>query len=281
MVNPCLRCSHKQCKDAQEGVLDICDYGVAYYKNGDEILKREEKVTLRQVSQNLRHELHKILQMIVSDASQIDNAVSVKEININSPASRIVGATVIIDQFIEMISGVNDFHPSRHYSTNLNKKVSIRHILEKYSQIYSLIQNTRRAKNLNIDIMCDEKINVSFGGNIVEYIVSVLFDNLWKYSLSDTQPKVCVHENEIGLLNIEFSNTSPVIEKPDTIFEKGYQEDASSEGFGYGLFWIIILIEHYNEISKIQDNFLELTHHQTSINSDIAEQKFILKNIRI
>ncbi len=129
----CIRCSHKLCEQAPHGTLDICDFGVAFYNRDGEIIKKEERVTLQHISQNLRHELHKILQLIVSDASRIDPSVSIKSIDLNSPASRIVGATVIIDQFIEKISGVNDFHPSGQRSVNANSKVRLLSVLDKYA----------------------------------------------------------------------------------------------------------------------------------------------------
>ena len=57
-------------------------------------------------------------------------------------------ATVIIDQFIEMIAGVNEFHPSSNYSANLDKKSNLLNLLDKYSKVFSLIVNTRRSKNI-------------------------------------------------------------------------------------------------------------------------------------
>lgn len=82
MINTCIRCPHKSCQNAPSGTLDICDFGIAFYKDSERVVKKEEKVTLRHVSQNLRHELNKILQLIVSDASKIDPAVSIKKIDI-------------------------------------------------------------------------------------------------------------------------------------------------------------------------------------------------------
>lgn len=283
MINSCIRCPHKLCEKAASGTLDVCDFGVAFYNDNGNILKREEKVTLRHISQNLRHELNKILQIIISNASQIDPTVSIKKIDVENPASRIVGATVIIDQFIEMISGVNDFHPPREYSRNFTKEISLELLLNKYSKLHSLVQNTRRAKDLNIDISCPSRINISFGGNIVEYIISMFFDNMWKYSLSTTSPKVYVNKIDDNLISIEFINESLPINKCDCLFAKGYQENGASEGFGYGLFWAELLVSHYNELigSDSDTELLELHHEQIPINEEKSEQRFSLKNIRI
>lgn len=282
IINSCIRCPHKHCKQTPSGTLDICDFGVAFYNREGEIIKREERVTLRHISQNLRHELHKILQLIVADASRIDSSVSTKSIDLDNPASRIVGATVIIDQFIEKISGVNDFHPTKQSSTSAgtHKKAYLFSVLDKYAKVYSLIQNTRRAKELNIEIDCDDQAAISFGSSVIEYIISVMLDNIWKYSLTGSSPSVAVITNDNGFLDIVFSNTSAPITECDCIFEKGYQEEQKSEGFGYGLFWSTLLVSHYNELAEIEEHPLELNHSQSTQSKNEATQKFSLRNIR-
>jgi hypothetical protein len=101
MSNICLKCSSKLCRNTDFGTLDICDYGVAFYNDNGQILKKEERLTLQHMSQNLRHELNKVLQTIISEAIKIDPTISTKKIEIENPASRIVGGIVVIDQFIE------------------------------------------------------------------------------------------------------------------------------------------------------------------------------------
>ena len=279
-TNTCLRCAHKPCKTVPHGTLDICEFGVAFYNKDGDVIKREERLTLQHLSQNLRHELHKILQLIVADASKIDTSVSTKTIDLDNPASRIVGATVIIDQFIEKISGVNDFHPTRQGAPSATSKVSLFSVLDKYAKIYSLIQNTRRSKDLDIAINCRKDEVISYGSSIIEYILSVMMDNIWKYSLSNSSPTILVVENSKGFLDIEFSNTSLLISGCKCIFDKGYQEDHGSEGFGYGLYWNKLLMSHYNELANIDENPLELTHCQTALTETEAQQTFILRNIR-
>jgi len=121
----CTYCSNKLCESSELFKLDICKYGVAFYISKNGIEKKEEKITVRDISNNLRHELHKILQIIVSEANKIDPLLSSKKIDLKNPASRIVGATKILDQFIEMIAGVHDFHPSDNLSANLHKKTNL------------------------------------------------------------------------------------------------------------------------------------------------------------
>lgn len=179
-----------------------------------------------------------------------------------------------------MISGVNDFHPSRKYSGNLHKSISLELLLDKYSKVHSLVQNTRRAKNLNIEINCPPRLNISFGGNIIEYIISIFLDNIWKYSISDSSPKIVVNEAEENLISIDFINESLPIKEHGNLFKKGYQEDSDSEGFGYGLFWTEILVTHYNELSGAESGSLELHHEQIAINEKLTEQIFSLRNVR-
>lgn len=281
-MNSCIQCAHKVCKRSLDGTLDICDFGIAYYNKNGKILKKEEKVTLRHVSQNLRHELNKILHFIVQESTKIDPTLSTRRIDIDNPASRIIGATVIIDHFIQMISGINDFHPSTKYSGNLYKESKLMPLLDKYTKIYSLIENTRRSENLQIEIKCDDRLKIKFGGKIIEYIISVLVDNMWKYSLSSTSPAIIVERKNEELINIIFENTSCKLEKCEEIFSKGYQQNIKSEGFGYGLYWANLLIFHYNELYGFDaQDPLELTHQQHKVDEKHYKQLFIVNNIRV
>lgn len=279
MGQTCLRCRPKFCENTESGTIEICDYGVAFYNNNGQILKKEERLTLQHISQNLRHELNKILQTIISEAIKIDPSVSTKKIEPEKPASRIVGAVVIIDQFIEMITGVNDFSPSEKYAENLDKQVSLYSIIDRSSKIYSLVSNIRRAKRLSIEISCSKKMRIGFGAKIIEYIISILCDNVWKYSIDDGVAQVIAKKNDYGDVNLSFINISKSICATQNIFNRGYQGDDQFEGFGYGLYWATILIDYYNELSGRGDDKLELKHYQIKTNNTF-EQHFILENIR-
>lgn len=280
MGNICLKCSSKSCKSTDYRTLDICDYGVAFYNNNGQIIKKEERLTLQYMSQNLRHELNKVLQIIISDAIKIDPTISTKRIDIDNPTSRIVGGIVVIDQFIEMITGVNEFSPVEKYSENLEKEASLFNIIDRSVKIYSLIRNNRRAKRLKFNISCSKKLKIGFGAKIIEYIVSILCDNIWKYSISESEAKIVTSKNKSGDIVLRFLNKSQEICDIDKIFEKGYQCDYSSEGFGYGLFWAKILVDRYNDLSGRREDLLELKHYQTW-DDNAYEQNFILENIRI
>lgn len=280
MLSICLRCPTRDCEKSEVDTFDFCQYGVAFYNTGDGIKKKEEPVTLRHISHNLRHELSKVLQIIVAEASIIDPTVSVKKIELDKPASKIVGATVIIDQFIEMIAGVNEFHPSSYYSANLDKKTNLLKVLDKYSKAFSLINNTRRSKNINFQFDIDKKTNISFASHIVEYIVSIIIDNIWKYSIDGSHSTISTKKVNHNDVDLKFTNVSSPIIDPTMIFEKGFQSKSESEGFGYGLYWAQVLVQHYNELSKRTSGFLELTHEQQIIDSYKAKQIFIIRNLR-
>jgi len=280
MLGICIRCPSKDCEKSEIDTFDFCQYGVAFYNTGSAIKKKEESVTLRHISHNLRHELHKVLQTIVAEASLIDPTVSTKRIELDKPASKIVGATVIIDQFIEMIAGVNEFHPSSHYSANLDKKTNLLKVLDKYSKVFSLIVNTRRSKNINFNFDVHKKTNISFASHMIEYIISIMMDNIWKYSIDSSNATISAVESKNNDITLKFTNISKPIIDPEIIFEKGFQSKDESEGFGYGLYWAQILIQHYNELSKRNSDFLELVHEQQIIDNEKAKQIFIIRNLR-
>jgi hypothetical protein len=280
MLGICIRCPSKDCEKSEIDTFDFCQYGVAFYNTGSVIKKKEESVTLRHISHNLRHELHKVLQTIVAEASLIDPTVSTKIIELDKPASKIVGATVIIDQFIEMIAGVNEFHPSSHYSANLAKKSNLLMVLDKYSKVFSLIVNTRRSKNIKFHFDVNKKTNITFASHMIEYMISIMMDNIWKYSIDGTTATISTMANNSSDIELKFTNISKPITNSEMIFDKGFQTKSESEGFGYGLYWAQVLIQHYNELSKRNSDFLELVHEQQVIDNEKAQQIFIIRNLR-
>jgi signal transduction histidine kinase len=282
LISICIRCSSKDCEKSEVDTFDFCQYGVAFYNKGNnEIKKKEESVTLRHISHNLRHELNKILQIIVMEASQLDPTVSAKKIELDKPASKIIGATVIIDQFIEMIAGVNEFHSNPNYSANLDKKSNLLKLLDKYSKIFSLVTNTRRAKNIVFNCGgVSDKTNITFASQIVEYLVSIIMDNVWKYSVDGSVVIISSFENDKKYIDLKFENTSGFIIDHEMIFKKGFQSKKESEGFGYGLYWANVLIQYYNELSNRTSDCLELTHEQQVLDAGLAKQIFIIRNLR-
>ena len=280
MLGICIRCPSKDCEKSEIDTFDFCQYGVAFYNTGSVIKKKEESVTLRHISHNLRHELQKVLQTIVAEASRIDPTVSTKIVELDKPASKIVGATVIIDQFIEMIAGVNEFHPRSHYSANLDKKTNLFKIIDKYSKVFSLIVNTRRSKNIHFDLDVHKKTNITFASHMIEYIISIMIDNIWKYSIDSSTATVSAVKSKNDDITLNFTNISKPIVDSEAIFEKGFQSKNESEGFGYGLYWAQVLIQHYNELSKRTSDLLELAHEQQIIDSEKAKQIFTIRNLR-
>lgn len=279
----CYTCSSKSCEKTEQLKLDICDYGVAYYNNGNNIEKKEDRITLRDISTNLRHELHKVLQTIIVEANAIDPLLSTRRIDLEKPASRILGATIIIDQFIEMITGVHNFHPDISNTKNIHKKTNLFSIVKKYVDIFSLIQNSRRAKDLEFNIEIDGKIVSSLSSNIIEYIVSILVDNVWKYSVEATKVNISLVQTTDLLVELQIKNISNIINDVESIFEKGYQGKKESEGFGYGLYWLQLLVNYYNrtgEENEIVDSPLIVEHRQNILDENVAEQTFIIRNIR-
>lgn len=280
MLGVCIRCTSKDCEKSEVDTFDFCQYGVAFYNTGNVVKKKEESVTLRHISHNLRHELNKVLQTIVAEASVIDPTVSTKRIELDKPASKIVGATVIIDQFIEMIAGVNEFHPSSHYSANLDKKSNLLKILDKYSKVFSLIVNTRRSKKIKFHFDVNKETNVTFASHMIEYIISILIDNIWKYSIDESTATISSTANNNNDIELKFTNISKPIINSEMIFDKGFQSKGESEGFGYGLYWAQVLIHHYNELSKRNSDLLELVHEQRIVDNEKAQQIFIIRNLR-
>lgn len=276
----CIRCSTRGCEKSAPDEFGICNYGVAFYNKGDRILRKETLVPLSFISRNLRHELHKFLQAIVSEANTIDESLTTKSVDLGNPSSRIVGLTIAIDHFVQMLAGVNEFHSL----SIIPRKKDCRRLsdlVRKYFSIHSIIRNERRATDLKLSITFGDNIYIPVFADIFEYLFSVLMDNAWKYSLANTTVRVSANLHTQGLADVEFSNESNPLPEGFNVFGKGTQVDENSEGFGYGLFWALILVDHYNSLSGANSPVLDLIHEEKRLTDNVSEQKFILRNVPV
>ena len=280
----CLMCQLKKCELAKIWNLDICEYGISYVNDGERIQRVTASGTLRHLSQNIRHELNKVLQLIISEACCIDPYISLNEINKDSPASKIVAAALIIDNFISMISGVNDFHLDTLGVAGGSNGIGLLKLTKKYWDIFSLIKSTHRAGSLRLEIDINGSVRIAFGLPLIEYMIAVFVDNAYKHAIDGSILNIsCVIHDE-NQCDLTFTNYSAPINNPEKIFRKGYQEKFTSDGFGFGLFWANILAEHYNQILRIEgESLLSINHTQSyySKDSEIMKQSFSIKNIRV
>jgi K+-sensing histidine kinase KdpD len=147
--------------------------------------------------------------------------------------------------------------------------------------IYSI--RRKRSKNISLTLHDDSKneLIINYGTNIINLIVSILIDNAWKYSIINSTLKVYTTKTIDYLIDIVFENHSKPLTNDLNVFSKGTKGDKNSPGFGYGLFWAQILVDHYNRISGMEDNLLELVHNENIINDNEAIQEFHLNNIII
>lgn len=276
----CAICQQKPCQRTQPGTLDICDFGVAYYNAGSEILKKRERVTTRDIAANLRHELHRVLMYIVSQADEMEPNLSTRRIDLTRPASRIVGATVILDKFIEMVTGVYDFHPDRSGSAfGSTAQLPLLDTVRRLVDTYSLIKNVRRASRLDFQISLPSDLVVVSMAAAVENLLAVLIDNMWKYSVPDTRAAIRVHAISPELVSLEFRNIGVLLPDDCPIFEKGFQAKQNSEGFGFGLYWATVLVDHCNSAQNRTDAPMALRYEQLKLGADSAEHVFTLENV--
>jgi hypothetical protein len=268
----------KSCLQSNADSLDICEYGVAYYIKKEEVLRKEALVPLRYISYNLRHEINPILSVIVEEAGKIDKSISTRRIDLSNPASKIVGSTIILDHFIQMISGVNEFHPSGNYAPRPVRERILSALIKKYFDIHSIIKDPRRAYNLELHLNFDNNVIVSFSADIVEYLLSILIDNIWKYSATGTRVEISLFPKTDELADLIFQNISSPVPQDIDIFGKGVKLGEEAGGFGYGLYWANILIFHYNRLSGKEEE-LQLVHNQKNIGKALSKQEFILNNL--
>jgi len=278
------KCSVRICEKSTNRTVDICPYGIFFYNDNGTILKKEPHVSLQNLCNNLRHVINPILSTIVENVIEINDKSSIKRIDINDPTSRILGLTVMLDHFIEMIAGANYFQPIDTSIFKTKRSEKIVDLLVKYFNIYSILKSEERADNLELNLQLDQGITISYSTDIIEYLISILMDNVWKHSLSGSIVSISHTSKEDNFIDLIFKNTSKPIPHSIDIFEQGMKH-GSKKGFGYGLYWAKVLIEFYNNRNKtyeIPDEYkLELEHSQKEFNDTQACQIFRLKNINV
>lgn len=277
----CLACRRRSCESTPAGTLDICEYGVTFFHSQDKILRREARVPSRHIASNLRHELNPILALIVEEAQKIDPLISAKTINVDNPASKILAASIIIDNFIQMMTGVIEFQPTDAADIGPRKERRLHDIVLKYFTMYSIVRSANRADNLTLDTSFHPQTIVTYGVEVVEYLFSVLIDNVWKYSLPGSEVRVTVDMGAPGVADVTVQNFSHPISEQLDLFSPGTKADPETKGFGYGLFWATVLIEQYNSRGVSTDYRLELTHRQHVLPNGAAIQSFTLRNLAV
>jgi K+-sensing histidine kinase KdpD len=276
----CHNCQAKPCKKTENDTFDICQYGVSFVNRNGFVETKEPKIPLSTIAKNLRHEINPILQSIIEQTTNLDCNLSTKTIFLNNPLSVIIGNTVILDNFIQMITGVHEFHST---PSNISQKAfKLKDLINYYFTVYSIIKEEGRTEKLSINNLIDEKYLVEKYSDFIKYILVILIDNAWKYSINNSTLTVNLVKISNEYYNIEIVNQSKKIPNDLNIFEMGTKANENTKGFGYGLYWIKTLENSYNTLSENNDDIkLQIVHEQIPSQSIFSFQKFTIKNINL
>lgn len=276
----CFNCYSKECEKTIDGTFEICQYGISYLKRNNKVEAKEPKVPLSTIAKNLRHEINPILQVIIEQTVKLDSTLSTKSINPNNPLSVIIGSTVILDNFIQMITGVHEFHSSP--ASVSGKMINLKSLINKYFIVYSILKEEGRTKNLQFNNIIPEDFHINKCADFIDYIIAMFIDNAWKYSISNSTLTININKKSNNKYIMKFVNKSETIPGNINIFELGTKADDLSKGFGYGLYWIKMLENSYNNIVENDtDNQLKITHKQQHHSALYSFQEFVIDNIEI
>jgi hypothetical protein len=276
----CLSCSSKLCEKSENGTFDICQYGISYLNRNGNIETKEPKVPLSTIAQNLRHEINPILQSIIQQATILDPSLSTKYIDPTKPLSLIVGSTIVLDNFIQMITGVHEFHSTPSNLTS--KSIKLKSMIEVNYITYGIVKENGRTKNLILDNRIPDNYHISICSDFIKYTLAVLIDNAWKYSIDNTVLTVVIAKLDNGNHSLKLTNKSVIIPDDIDIFEMGSKVEPTSKGFGYGLSWLKTLEINYNELLRNESESEFKVYHNQKLEADgLATQEFILENIII
>ena len=260
----CFNCYSKVCEKTPEGTFDICQYGISFLKRNSKIEVKEPKVPISTIAKNLRHEINPILQLIIEQTTILDPNLSTKKIYLDNLLSVIIGSTVILDNFIQMITGVHEFHSTPSNITQ--KKIKLKNLVDTYFNIYGIVKEEGRTKTLYLNNIIPENFYVSKCSDFIQYIVAMFIDNAWKYSENNSTFVVNINKNNTGLYTMEFVNKSKKLPSDIDIFELGSKADEFSKGFGYGLYWIKTLENSYNNIIPHTSETIFKINHEQQLN---------------
>lgn len=238
---------------------------------------------LRHIATNLRHEILPVLAIIHQELTKMDNRISQRSIDTEKPTNNILGATMIMDIFIKMIMGVTEFHPRYSTDRQPSRRRSLHNILQTFFSIYSLLRNRRRAEGLELNVNFNREILVEYGSELIEYIVAILLDNVWKYSHANTNVTVELspHIEFENLADLKITNLGLGLPDDLDIFAAGAKANLNSSCFGYGLYWAKILVRHYNTLRPDSRYVTDLTHAALAVAPQEVAHTFTLSNIII
>jgi len=276
----CLKCNIRSCKSTKATTLDICEYNVAHYNDGKNILKKEALTPLRFIARNLRHEINPILMKIVRELNELDPYLSSEALDLTSPPGRIYATTIILDHFIQMMTGVYEFKASEKIVNTLYTTKSLDSILRKWFVLFSILRSSENGV-LSTNIGIKKSISISFASDIIEYIFSILMDNVWKFATNNSEVVIEGTAVDENLYDVTIINKSTPIDNNINIFARGTKNNPETRGFGFGLFWLTILIDHYNKVGQFYSTPLSVDHQQSLHQNGTADQLFAIRNIRI
>lgn len=280
----CTLCSRRECESSTIGTLDICFLGITYYKNNDEIIRNELMMPLRHIATNLRHEILPVLGIIHHELVNLDPRISSRVIETEKPTSNILGATIIMDLLINMIVGVTEFYPNEKVERGAQRRRSLDTIVHNFFAIYSLLRNRRRARDLKLQVDFGREVLIEYGSELIEYLLAVLIDNVWKYSKTESTVRIYLtpHTTDETLADLSIHNIGGHLPPDIDIFAAGAKGDLNSSGFGYGLHWATILVRQYNTLRPDSGkNSTSLTHKCITLSSQQVGHTFTLSNVLV
>ena len=89
--------------------------------------------------------------------------------------SKILAATIIVDHFIQMLTGVYEFRQSLG-GDHLKTERKLKDIINKYFNTYSILSSVRRPGNLTLNMDFDDSCTIPYCVDIFEYLVSIFLD---------------------------------------------------------------------------------------------------------
>lgn len=280
LPNTCLSCRLRPCERAPDGALDLCQYGVVFRVAGTDIVRREATLPIKHLAANLRHELNPILSFVVNELSSLDPTLSTRRIETDKGLGRVLGATLVLDDTIQMITGVYDMHLLSGPQNLRSDPVEVEQIVRTKFAIYSLIGGANRAKRLDLRFDgCGGGLR--YGVPLIEYVIAVLMDNAWKFSEDGASVSVAISRAGADLADMVVSNVSTPLNDDLDVFGLGVKGAVDSKGFGYGLHWAQLLVERYNEGLADGGPPLEIEHAQRVLEIGRAIQAFSLRSLRV
>lgn len=216
---------------------------------------------------------------MVSEITAISPELSARRLDTSGGIGRILAAILILDDTIQMITGIHDMHYLASPAAAARAPVKLVQVVRNKFAMYSLLSGAHRPKRVRLSVQADsDNLTISYCAPLIEYIMAVLLDNACKFTIEEGEVMVRLQRMPNATAILSVSNYGASNPSGIDLFALGAKGVDESPGFGYGLHWAKLLVARYNEDATVGSR-LEIEYTQDVSSAELSFHTFRLSGI--